>query len=81
MSKLCVSGGMEEWQCSDLVTSLFKYASSREESASDDALMHNLTSNVETLSDCLSPLFDVTEAAEDESDGTDIVRGTLSLAL
>ena len=78
ISKLCVSG-MEEWQCSDLTTSFLNFLSSGEVSSSDDGLRNTLETNGETLSDCLSPLFDITAAVEDDSGGTDIVQGTLSI--
>ena len=78
ISKLCVSG-MEEWQCSDLTTSFLNLVSSGKESSSDDGLRKTLDTNGETLSECLSPLFEVVAPAEENSGGTDIVLGTLSL--
>ena len=64
-----------------MATSLFEYVSSRKEISSDNALMHNLTNNVENLSDCLSPLFHVTAAVGDDRNGMDIIWGTLSLSI
>ena len=80
ISKLCVLG-MEEWHFSDLTTSFLNFVSSGGESSSDDGLRNTLDTNEETLSNCISPLFDFTAASKDDSGGTDIVQGTLSLKM